>query len=49
MLPLNILIKIHSLVFVVRYKQVYINTCWYDEFCEKFKYMIRYTSFCRHL
>ena len=34
-LPLNILINIDSLVFVVRYKRVYINTCWYDEFYEK--------------
>ena len=34
-LPLNILIDIHSLVFAVRYKRVYINTCWCDEFCEK--------------
>ena len=34
-LPLNILINIHSLVFAVRYKRVYINTCWYDEFCDK--------------
>ena len=34
-LPLNILINIHSLVFAVIYKRVYINTCWYDEFCEK--------------
>ena len=34
-LPLNILINIHSLVFVVRYQQVYINNCWYDEFYEK--------------
>ena len=30
-LPLNILIIIHSLVFVVRYHRVYINTCWYNE------------------
>ena len=30
-LPLNILIIIHSLVFVVRYQRVYINTCWYNE------------------
>ena len=29
-LLLNILINIHSLVFAVRYKRVYINTCWYD-------------------
>ena len=34
-LPLNILINMHSLVFAVRYKRVYVNTCWYDEFCEK--------------
>ena len=34
-LPLNILINIHSLVFVVRYQRVYINNCWYDEFYEK--------------
>ena len=34
-LPLNILINIHSLVFAVRHKRVYINTCWYDEFYEK--------------
>ena len=27
-LPLNILINIHSLVFVIRYQRVYINTCW---------------------
>ena len=30
-LPLNILINIHTLVFVIRYQRVYINTCWYDE------------------
>ena len=30
-LPLNILINIHSLVFVIRYQRVYINTCWYEE------------------
>ena len=34
-LPLNILINIHSLVFAVRYKRVYINNYWYDEFYEK--------------
>ena len=33
--PLNILVNIHTLVLVVRYQQVYINTCWYDEFYEK--------------
>ena len=32
--PLNILVKIHTLVLVVRYQRVYINTCWYDEFYE---------------
>ena len=30
-LPLNILINIHSLVFVVRYQRIYISTCWYNE------------------
>ena len=34
-LPLNILINIHSLVFVVRYQRVYINTCWYNEVYEE--------------
>ena len=34
-LPLNILINISSLVFVVRYQRVYINTCWYDEVYEE--------------
>ena len=29
-LPLNILINIHSLVFVIRHQRVYINTCWYE-------------------
>ena len=34
--PLNILVKIHTLVLVVRYQRVYTNTCWYDElFYEK--------------
>ena len=23
------------LVLIVRYQRVYVNTCWYDEFCEK--------------
>ena len=36
-LPLNILINIHTLVFVIRYQRVYINTCWYDDFIKKFK------------
>ena len=26
--PLNILVNIHTLVLVVRYQRVYINTCW---------------------
>ena len=34
-LPLNILVNIHTLVLVVRYQRVYINTCWYDEVYEK--------------
>ena len=34
-LPLNILLNIHSLVFVVRYQRVYINTCWYNEVYEE--------------
>ena len=34
-LPLNILINIHSLVFVVRYQRFYINTCWYNEVYEE--------------
>ena len=33
--PLNILINIHSLVFVIRYQLVYINTCWYEEVHEE--------------
>ena len=33
--PLNISVNIHTLVLVVRYQRVYINTCWYDEFYEK--------------
>ena len=33
--PLNILVNFHTLVLVVRYQRVYINTCWYDEFYEK--------------
>ena len=35
MVPLNILVNIHTLVLVVRYKRVCINTCWYNEFYEK--------------
>ena len=33
--PLNILVTIHTLVLVVRYQRVYINTCCYNEFYEK--------------
>ena len=32
--PLNILVNTHTLVLVVRYQRVYLNTCWYDEFYE---------------
>ena len=31
-LPLNILVNIHTLILVVRYQKVYLNTCWYDQF-----------------
>ena len=31
-LPLNILVNIHTLILVVRYQRVYLNTCWYDQF-----------------
>ena len=34
-LPLNILINIHTLVFVIIYQRVYVNTCWYDEVYEE--------------
>ena len=34
-LPLNILMNIHTIVFVIRYQRVYINACWYDEFYEE--------------
>ena len=34
-LPLNILINIHTIVFVVRYQRIYINTCWYSEVNEE--------------
>ena len=33
-LPLNILVNIHTLILVVRYQRVYLNTCWYDQFYE---------------
>ena len=36
-LPLNILVNIHTLVLIVRYQRVDVNTCWYDEFMKKFK------------
>ena len=32
---LNILVNIHTLVLVVRYQRIYINTCCYYEFYEK--------------
>ena len=31
-LPLNILVNIHTLILVVRYQNVCLNTCWYDQF-----------------
>ena len=31
-LPLNVLVNICSLILVVRYQRVYLNTCWYDQF-----------------
>ena len=34
-LPLHILINIHTIVFVVRYQRVCINTCWYDKLYEQ--------------
>ena len=33
--PLNILVNINTLVLVVRYQRVYINTCWFDEFYDE--------------
>ena len=33
--PLNILVNIHTLVLVVRYQRIYINTCWYEEVHEE--------------
>ena len=33
--PFNILVDIHSLILVVRYQRVYINTCWYEDVFEK--------------
>ena len=34
-LPLNILVNIHTLVLVVRYQRLYINTCCYEQVYEK--------------
>ena len=31
-LPSNILVNNHTLILVVRYQNVYLNTCWYDQF-----------------
>ena len=31
-LPLDILVNIFTLILVVRYQRVYLNTCWYDQF-----------------
>ena len=31
-LHLNILVNIYTLIIVVRYQRVYLNTCWYDQF-----------------
>ena len=31
-LPLNILVNICTLILVVRYQRIYLNTCWYDQF-----------------
>ena len=31
-LPLNILVNICTLILVVRYQRVYLNTCCYDQF-----------------
>ena len=31
-LPLNSLVNIYTLILVVRYQRVYLNTCWYDQF-----------------
>ena len=30
--PLSILVNICTLILVVRYQKVYLNTCWYDQF-----------------
>ena len=31
-LSLNILVNLCTLILVVRYQRVYLNTCWYDQF-----------------
>ena len=31
-LPLNILVNFCTLMLVVKYQRVYLNTCWYDQF-----------------
>ena len=31
-LPLNILVNFYTLILVVRYQRVYLNSCWYDQF-----------------
>ena len=36
-LPSNILVNIYTLILVVRYQRVYLNTCWYDQFYKEFK------------
>ena len=36
-LPSNILVNIHTLIVVVRYQRVYLNTCRYDQFYNEIK------------
>ena len=40
--PLNILVNIRTLVLVVRYQRVYINTCYYDSAIKE------HLLFCNH-
>ena len=40
-LPLNILVNICTLILVVRYQRVYLNTCWYDQFYNGIKDTVR--------
>ena len=42
-LPLSILVNIYTLILVVRYQRVYLNTCWYDQFYNgiQIKYTVR--------